>query len=103
MLSFQAIRTRPRISQQLTGLTRAAFETLLADLERARDGDRRQRDRQRPAPGRRRPGGGAKGALPTPAARLAFVFSPSASTPPRGPWRSSSAPAGAGPASGPIA
>src|SRR3954470_21365301 len=73
MLNFQTIRTRPRIFQQLTGLTPAAFETLLADFERACDDDRQQRDRQRPTPRQRRPGGGAKGALPTPADRLVSV------------------------------
>jgi len=74
MLNFQTIRTRPRVFQQLTGLTLAAFETLLADFERAYDDDRQQRDRQRPTPRQRRPGGGAKGALPTPADKLAFLL-----------------------------
>src|SRR3954453_16812940 len=74
MLNFQTIRTRPRIFQQLTGLTLAAFETLLADFERAYDDDRQRRDRPRPTPRRRRPGGGAKGALPTPADKLVFLL-----------------------------
>src|SRR3954462_11276004 len=74
MLNFQTIRTRPRIFQQLTGLTLAAFETLLADFERAYDDDRQQRDRQRPTPRQRRPGGGARGALPTPADKLGFLL-----------------------------
>src|SRR3954468_9888639 len=65
MLNFQKVRTRPRIFQQLTGLTLAAFETLLADFERAYDDDRQQRDRQRPTPRQRRPGGGAKQGLRT--------------------------------------
>ena len=75
MLNFQNIRTRPRVFQQLTGLTLAAFETLLADFERASDEDRQQRDRQRPTPRQRRPGGGAKGALPTPADKLVVLLS----------------------------
>src|SRR5919199_257518 len=74
MLNFQKIRTRPRILRQLTGLTLAAFEALLADFERAYDEDRQQRDRHRPAPRRRRPGGGAKGALPTSADKLVFLL-----------------------------
>src|SRR3954465_13235203 len=74
MLNFQKVRTRPRVFPQLTGLTLAAFETLLADFERAYDDDLQQRDRQRPAPRRRRPGGGAKGALPPPADKLAFLL-----------------------------
>lgn len=73
MLNFQKIRTRPRVFQQLTGLTLAAFETLRTDFERAYDDDRQQRDRQRPTPRQRRPGGGAKGALPTAADKLLFV------------------------------
>src|SRR3954462_13963186 len=83
MLNFQTIRTRPRIFQQLTGLTLAAFETLLADFERAYDDDRQQQDRQRPNPRRPRPGGGAKGALPTPADKLVFVFFYSRRSPPQ--------------------
>ena len=74
MLNFQKTRTRPRVFQQLTGLTLAAFETLLADFERAYEDDRQQRDRQRPTPRQRRPGGGAKGALPTPADKLVFLL-----------------------------
>src|SRR5947209_15437931 len=74
MLNFQKVRPRPRVFQQLTGLTQAAFETLLADFERAYDDDRQQRDRQRPTPRQRRPGGGAKGALPTPADKLVFLL-----------------------------
>jgi hypothetical protein len=58
----------------LTGLTLAAFGTLLADFERAYEDDRRQRDRQRPTPRQRRPGGGAKGALPTAADKLVFLL-----------------------------
>jgi hypothetical protein len=74
MLNFQKIRTRPRIFRQLTGLTPAAFRTLLADFERAYDDDRQQRDRQRSTPRHRRPGGGAKGVLSTPADKLVFLL-----------------------------
>ncbi len=74
MLNFQAIRTRPRIFRQLTGLTPDAFRTLLADFERAYEDDRRERDRQRPTPRQRRPGGGAKGVLSTPADKLLFLL-----------------------------
>ena len=59
MLNFQKIRLRSRVFQQLTGLTVAVFETLLADFERADDDDRQQRDQQRPTPRQRHPGGGA--------------------------------------------
>src|SRR3954465_2548352 len=74
MLNFQMIRTRPRIFRQLTGLTMAAFQTLLTDFERAYDEDRQQRDRQRSTPRHRRPGGGAKGVLSTPADKLVFLL-----------------------------
>ena len=74
MLNFQKIRTHPRVFQQLTGLTVTAFETLLADFERAYDDDLQQRDRQRPTPRQRRHGGGAKGALPTSADKLVFLL-----------------------------
>jgi hypothetical protein len=74
MLNFQKIRTHPRVFPQLTGLTVAAFETLLADFERAYHDDRQQRDPQRPTPRQRRPGGGAKGALPTSADKLVFLL-----------------------------
>jgi hypothetical protein len=74
MLNFQKIRTRPRVFQQLTGLTRDAFETLLPAFEHADDEDRQQRDRQRPTPRQRRPGGGAKGVLRTSADKLLFVL-----------------------------
>src|SRR3954452_16487939 len=74
MLNFQKLRTRPRIFRQLIGLTPAAFEALRVDFERACVDDRQQRDRQRCTPRQRRPGGGAKGALPTPADKLAFLL-----------------------------
>src|SRR3954452_25636175 len=74
MLNFQKLRTRPRIFRQLIGLTPAAFEALRVDFERACVDDRQQRDRQRSTPRQRRPGGGAKGTLPTPADRLVFVL-----------------------------
>lgn len=74
MIDFQKIRTRPRVFQQLTGLTVGAFEALLPAFERAYDDERQQRDRQRPTPRQRRPGGGAKGVLRTSADKLLFVL-----------------------------
>ena len=74
MLNFEKIRSHPRVFQQLTGLTVATFETLLAAFERAYQDDRQQRDQQRATPRQRRPGGGAKGALPTAADKLVFLL-----------------------------
>jgi len=74
MMSFEKIRTRPRVFQQLTGCTVAAFETLLAAFGRAYHDDRQERDHQRPTPRRRRQGGGRRGALPTLADKLAFLL-----------------------------
>src|SRR5512142_1290356 len=74
MLNFEKLRLRPRVFQQLTGLTVAAFAPLLADFARAYDDHRQQRDRQRATPRRRRPGGGRRGALPTWADKLVFLL-----------------------------
>jgi hypothetical protein len=74
MLNFEKLRLRPRVFQQLTGLTVAAFETLLADFERAYDDHLQQRDRQRATPRQLLPGGGAKGALPPLADKLVFLL-----------------------------
>jgi hypothetical protein len=74
MMNFEKIRTRPRVFQQLTGFTVAAFEALLAAFDRAYSGDRQQRDLGRPTPRQRRHGGGRKGALPTSADKLVFLL-----------------------------
>jgi DDE superfamily endonuclease/Helix-turn-helix of DDE superfamily endonuclease len=74
MLNFQKLRSRPRVFLSLTGLTVVAFETLLADFERAYHEDCQQRDHQRSTPRQRRPGGGRKGALPTLADKLVFLL-----------------------------
>src|SRR5512143_3238659 len=74
MMDFKNIHTRPRGFQQLTGLTVAAFEALLAAFDRAYHEDRQQRDQERPTPRQRRHGGGRKGALPTLADKLVFLL-----------------------------
>ncbi len=74
MLTFEKLRPRPRVFQSLTGLTLGAFQTLLADFERAYHNDRQQQDRHRPVPRQRRPGGGRKGTLRTPADQLLFIL-----------------------------
>jgi DDE superfamily endonuclease/Helix-turn-helix of DDE superfamily endonuclease len=74
MMNFEKLRTRPRVFQQLTGLTVAAFETLLAAFGRAYQDDCHERDHERPTPRQRRQGGGRKGALPTLADKLVFLL-----------------------------
>src|SRR4051795_4726483 len=74
MMNFETLRTRPRVFQQLTGLTVAAFESLLAAFGRAYQEDRQERDHERPTPRRRRHGGGRKGTLPTLADKLVFLL-----------------------------
>jgi hypothetical protein len=74
MLNFEMIHTRPRIFQQLTGLTLAAFEPLLDAFRQAYHDDRQQRDQGRSTPRQRRHGAGRKGALPTLADKLVFLL-----------------------------
>jgi hypothetical protein len=73
MMDFENIHTRPRVFQQLTGLTVAAFESLLAAFDRAYHEDRQQQDQGRPTPRQRRHGGGRRGPLPTVADQLIFL------------------------------
>jgi len=73
-MQFQKMQTRPRVFQQLTGLTVAAFLRLLVDFERAYQEDQMKRDQNRLAPRQRRCGWGRKGALPTVADKLVFFL-----------------------------
>ena len=61
MMDFENIHTRPRVFQQLTGLTVAAFESLLAAFDQAYQEDRQRRDQARPIPRQRRYGAGQRG------------------------------------------
>jgi hypothetical protein len=74
MMNFENIHTRPRVFQQLTGLTVATFESLLAAFGQAYQDDRQQRDQARPTPRQRRHDAGRKGALPTLADKLVFLL-----------------------------
>src|SRR3954453_3801646 len=71
MMDFEKLHTRPRVLQQLTGLSAAAFPTLLEAFGRAYHDDARG---ERPTPRQRRHGGGRKGALPTLADKLIFLL-----------------------------
>jgi hypothetical protein len=55
MMNFEKLQTRPRVLQQLTGLSAAAFQTLLETFGRAYHDDAQG---QRTTPRQRRPGGG---------------------------------------------
>src|SRR6267378_1316761 len=70
MMNFEKLHTRPRVLQQLTGLSAAAFQTLLEAFGRAYH----DAQEQRTTPRQRRPGGGRKGALPTLADKLVFLL-----------------------------
>ncbi len=74
MMSFETIHACPRVFQQLTGFTGAAFAVLLVAFERAYHDGCRHRDHERSSPRQRRPGGGRKGALPTSAENLVFLL-----------------------------
>jgi hypothetical protein len=74
MMNFEKIQTRPRVFQQLTGLTLAAFQSLLADFLQAYDQDLQERDQRRSTPRQRHPGGGRKGVLSTAADQLVFLL-----------------------------
>jgi hypothetical protein len=74
MMDFENIHTRPRVFPQLTGLTVAAFESLLPAFGQAYQDDRQQRDQARPTPRQRRHGAGRKGALPTWADKRVFLL-----------------------------
>ena len=74
MMDFENLHTRPRVFQELTGLTVAAFESLLAAFDQAYQEDRQRRDQARPIPRQRRYGAGRKGALPTSADKLVFLL-----------------------------
>src|SRR4051794_8301084 len=83
MLNFQTIRSRPRVFQQLTGLTPAAFEALLAAFERAYEDDRQRRDRQRPRHANAAPVGAPRALSPHRLTSLPSCCSTSGTTPPR--------------------
>jgi DDE superfamily endonuclease/Helix-turn-helix of DDE superfamily endonuclease len=74
MMNFETLKARPRVFQQLTGLSLTAFEAPLEAFERAYLEDRQQRDQGRPTPRKRRHGAGRKGALPHLADKLVFLL-----------------------------
>jgi hypothetical protein len=74
MVTFEKVRTKPAVLEQLTGLTSEAFADLLPAFRDAMAFYDRMTDAQRPTPRKRQPGGGRKPLLQTPADRLLFVL-----------------------------
>jgi len=74
MITYATLVTKPRIFQNFTGLTPAAFATLLPAFVHAYDTMRQTRDAQRTMPRRRQPGGGRHAILLTPADKLLFIL-----------------------------
>lgn len=74
MLQFTTVATTPRLCRQLTGLSLEAFHDLLPAFIEAERLQLEERERQRSHPRQRRPGGGRKPRLRTPADRLLFIL-----------------------------
>jgi hypothetical protein len=73
MLTFAKARSRPRVFQQLTGLSLSQFEHLLPDFQAAYQAERDRHAQGQPSR-QRRPGGGRRATLATPADKLLFVL-----------------------------
>lgn len=74
MITHATLATKPRIFQNFTGLTLAAFATLLPAFVQAYDTMRLTRDAQRALPRQRQAGGGRHAILLTPADKLLFIL-----------------------------
>lgn len=74
MVRYNTVVSKPRLFQQLTGLSPKAFDELLPAFVQAEQLERTQREHKRTQPRRRRPGGGRKPLLASPADRLLFIL-----------------------------
>lgn len=74
MITYAALATKPRIFQNFTGLTPAAFAALLPAFTCAYATLRQTRDAQRAIPRRRQAGAGRHAILLTPADKLLFIL-----------------------------
>jgi hypothetical protein len=74
MLTFEKVRDKPTVLQQLTGLSPEAFGDLLPSFLQALAFQARMADATRPTPRKRQPGGGRKPLLHDPADRLLFIL-----------------------------
>ena len=74
MLTYATLANKPRIFQNFTGLTPAAFAALLPAFSQAYATALVQRDTQRRSPRRRQPGAGRPPTLATTADKLLFIL-----------------------------
>jgi hypothetical protein len=74
MLNYAKINDRPRILQDLTGLTPTAFARLLPGFRQAYQAALLAEEAQRETPRQRQPGGGRKARLATNADKLVFIL-----------------------------
>lgn len=74
MLTFDRVRNKPTVLQQLTGLSPEAFGDLLPAFLEALAFHHQLANAQRPTPRKRQPGGGRKPLLRDPADRLLFIL-----------------------------
>ena len=74
MITYTALANKPRIFQNFTGLTPAAFATLLPAFSQAYATALHIRDTQRPAPRQRQPGAGRPATLATPEHKLLYIL-----------------------------
>lgn len=74
MITYTALVNKPRIFQNFTGLTPAAFTTLLPAFSLAYATALHVRDTQRAAPRQRQPGAGRPATLTSPADKLLYIL-----------------------------
>lgn len=74
MITFEQLKSKPRILKSFTGLTLKAFNELLPAFRQAYEEDLERRDAQREKPRQRGRGGGRKGALATIEDKLVFIL-----------------------------
>jgi len=74
MITFESLKTKPRVFTSFTGLTPAAFNKLLPSFAQAYEADLDQRDQQRGQPRQRQRGGGRCGSLDSLETKLVFIL-----------------------------
>ena len=73
MITYAALANKPRLLQNFTGLTPAAFTMLLPIFSQAYTQARRDPDAQRLTPRQRQPGAGRPATLGTAADKLLYI------------------------------